>query len=165
MLTVALQVIQGLRNKNILLEQTVMELEECLKERDASARDMAMSSPMNGGDSAAGGASSAPKTNNAHPATKSRNGTSGNSSSHHGLDKRQVEQRIEEDRERHKRMRESIWLVPTDFRQEAAAFYDETSDLDDDHHLLGDEEMDEFRRDGERVLCRHLKARNGTAAA
>jgi hypothetical protein len=30
------------------------------------------------------------------------------------LDKRQIEQRIEEDRERHKRLRESIWAVGAD---------------------------------------------------
>ncbi|KXJ94666.1 CTD kinase subunit gamma CTK3-domain-containing protein [Microdochium bolleyi] len=157
------KVIHGLRNKNILLEQTVTELEECLKERDASARDLAMSSPVNGIDQAAG-SNSAPRTNNANSGSRSRNGTSANTASHHGLEKRQVEQRIEEDRERHKRMRESMWLVPTDFRQEADGFYDETSDLDDDHHLMGEEEMEEFKRDGERVFCRHLKTKNRTAA-
>ncbi|KAH7038089.1 CTD kinase subunit gamma CTK3-domain-containing protein [Microdochium trichocladiopsis] len=164
------KVLQGLKNKSILLEQTVVELEECLKERDASTRDLAMSSPMNGVESSTAnsgvGSNNSNRHSSANAAARSRNGAQGGQpGSHHGLDKRQVEQRIEEDRERHKRMRESMWLVPTDFKQEASEFYDETSDLDDDHHLLGEEEMEEFRRDGERVLCKHLKAKNGAITA
>lgn len=166
------KVLQGLKNKNILLDATVIELEECLKERDTSARDLAMSSPMNGLETTAAtngaGSNISSKVNSStNSAARSRNGghTGPLTGSHHGLDKRQVEQRIEEDRERHKRMRESMWLVPTDFKQEASEFYDETSDLDDDHHLMGEEEMEEFRRDGERVLCRHLRAKDGAVIA
>lgn len=67
--------------------------------------------------------------------------------SHHRLDKKQIEQRIEEDRERHKRLRESIWAVPTESNDaEMWKMWDETSDLGDDDFLLAQEEEEERQR-------------------
>ncbi|EMR61454.1 putative ctd kinase subunit gamma protein [Eutypa lata UCREL1] len=147
------KVLQGLLNKSLLPNQTVGEIEECLKERDTFASDIGLSSPVNG--------DIAPPTDvNTHPNSRSRNG---GSSAPNGLrlDKRQIEQRIEEDRERHKRMRESMWTVPAQFSDEATKLYDETSDTGEDDHILGEEELDEIRHESIRVPCYHQR-NNGT---
>ena len=65
------------------------------------------------------------------------------------LDKRQIEQRIEEDRERHKRAREGIWAVPQENASvlaEDAEFeklWEEGSELDEDDFILTREESEE----------------------
>ena len=63
------------------------------------------------------------------------------------LDKKQIEQRIEEDRERHKRLRESIWAVNAD--DDANAEFDklwvEASDIGEDDHLAAEEDKLERR--------------------
>lgn len=56
------------------------------------------------------------------------------------LDKRQIEQRIEEDRERHKRLKESIWGVGGDEYEEADKMWDEGSDIGEDDLLAAEEE-------------------------
>lgn len=63
------------------------------------------------------------------------------------LDKKEIAQRIEEDRERHKRLRESIWAVPTEPPDaEMWKMWEETSDLGDDDFLLAKEEEEERQR-------------------
>ncbi|KAI1487478.1 CTD kinase subunit gamma CTK3-domain-containing protein [Biscogniauxia mediterranea] len=162
------KVILGLKNKYILLDQTVVEIEGCLKERDTSAVDLGLSSPANGDDAGAAGAAM-----DLHVTSRPRNGATsgvaatGNSGGAGGggsavvvpnrLDKRQIEQRIEEDRERHKRMRENMWLVPQDLDAEARQFLDNTSDVGEDDHRLGEEERCEFRDEYEDAECRHLR--------
>ena len=61
------------------------------------------------------------------------------------LDKRQVEQRIEEDRERHKRLREDIWAVGGDdnLDEEFDKMWDEVSSLGSDDFLQAEEEAAE----------------------
>lgn len=59
------------------------------------------------------------------------------------LDKKQMEQRIEEDRERHKRLREHIWAIPPGIDAEFDKLWDETSDLGEDDHILYEEEAQE----------------------
>lgn len=129
------QVLQGLQHKSFLQAQTVTEIDEILRERDTSTHDMSMSSPVNG-DSNLGDmppSQTIPKPNRG-PAPQR-------------LDKKQIEQRIEEDRERHKRLRESIWAVPTDPKDaEMWKLYEETSDLGDDDYLMGEEEEAERQR-------------------
>ncbi|KAI0597709.1 CTD kinase subunit gamma CTK3-domain-containing protein [Biscogniauxia sp. FL1348] len=159
------KVILGLKNKYILLDQTVVEIEGCLKERDTSTVDMGLSSPANGDNAVTAGA-----TTDLHVTSRPRNGAStttaaGNSGGAgagavvvpNRLDKRQIEQRIEEDRERHKRMRENMWLVPQDLDAEARQFLDNTSDVGEDDHRLGEEERCEFRDEYEDAECRHLR--------
>lgn len=66
---------------------------------------------------------------------------------HLRLDQKQIEQRIEEDRERHKRLRESIWAVSTESADaEMWKLWEETSDLGDDDFLLAQEEEEERQR-------------------
>ncbi|OTB17696.1 hypothetical protein K445DRAFT_56290 [Daldinia sp. EC12] len=136
------KVLQSLMNKSILLEQTVTEIEGCLKERDTSV-DAGFSSPANGDD-----------------ASRPKNGNGTTNS--HRLDKRQIEQRIEEDRERHKRMRESMWAVPATIEGEAMKLLEETSDLGEDDHILGREEREEYQREVEISKCHHLRQRDAT---
>lgn len=78
------------------------------------------------------------------------------------LEKRQIEQRIEEDRERHKRERESIWAVPAGNDQELSKLWEETSDYgEDDDRLLGEEARD-FEAEMEMQKCHHqARATNG----
>ncbi|KAH9903688.1 CTD kinase subunit gamma CTK3-domain-containing protein [Xylariomycetidae sp. FL2044] len=138
------EVLSNLHRKEFLLEQTAIELEACLKERDTSKKELGLSSPANGD------ATTATDPN----ATRNGNGTT--SSSVHKIDKRLIEQRIEEDRERHKRMRESMWVVPGNLNDEAAKSFEETSDVSDDDYTLIKEEWAEHDRDYEEVVqCGH----------
>ena len=62
------------------------------------------------------------------------------------MDKKAIEQRIEEDRERNKRLRESMWAVSGDDGEELAKMWEEGSDVGEDDHILADEEIEERRR-------------------
>jgi CTD kinase subunit gamma len=59
------------------------------------------------------------------------------------FDKRAIEQRIEEDRERNKRLRESVWAVTGDDDQELDKMWEEGSDLGKDDYVIGEEEIEE----------------------
>ncbi|KAI9649508.1 hypothetical protein NHQ30_002085 [Ciborinia camelliae] len=130
------KVLQGLQQKSFLLAQTVSEIEECLKERDTQP-DVLMSSPLVENEANGNGTSQ-----HATPKPTKTNGVA-------KLDKRQAEQRIEEDRERHKRLREHIWAVPAvgPF-SEFDKLWDETSDLGDDDMDLYEEEAMERKDAG-----------------
>ncbi len=62
------------------------------------------------------------------------------------MDKRVIEQRIEEDRERNKRLRESVWAVGNDDQDELDKMWDEGSEVGDDDYLMAVEEADERRQ-------------------
>ncbi|PQE19098.1 ctd kinase subunit gamma protein [Rutstroemia sp. NJR-2017a BBW] len=130
------KVLQGLQQKSFLLAQTVTEIEECLKERD-TLPDTLMSSPTADGDTNGNVASQ-----NATPRPAKINGGV-------RLDKKQIEQRIEEDRERHKRLREHIWAVPVGGHEvEFEKLWEETSDLGEDDGILYEEEAMERKEAG-----------------
>lgn len=69
-------------------------------------------------------------------------------------DKKQIEQRIEEDRERHKRARENVWAVPKPgtvgpagtIDDEFDKLWEETSDIGEDDFELYREEAEERQR-------------------
>ena len=62
------------------------------------------------------------------------------------LDKRQIEQRIEEDRERHKRLRESIWAVGEDGEEgEFERLWEEADGIGDDEWVAAEEDAAERR--------------------
>jgi CTD kinase subunit gamma len=62
------------------------------------------------------------------------------------VEKRQAEQRIEEDRERHKRLREGIWAVNED---EFDKIWLETVDvLNDDHRTATEEDAERLQYAG-----------------
>lgn len=133
-----MQVLQGLQSKNFLQPQTVDEIDDVLKERETSNMDAVMSSPVNSTQPALGdmpASQTIPKPGGGNRAAAQR------------LDRKQIEQRIEEDRERHKRLRESIWAVPTETTDaEMWKMWEETSDLGDDDFLLAKEEEEERQR-------------------
>ncbi|OLN93951.1 CTD kinase subunit gamma [Colletotrichum chlorophyti] len=124
------KVLHGLQNRNFLEARTVTEIEEVLKERETSAHDAGLSSPVNGDVDMGDAPPSHSISTNARAVPR--------------LEKRQIEQRIEEDRERHKRLRESIWAIPSQPNAEIDKIWEETSDLGDDDHILGEEEFAEF---------------------
>jgi len=131
------KVLKGMEEKMYLKSATVRELEECVKDRDQVGLgdgDVVVdaeenTSPMMLEADVKGGT----------PRNKSITGIG-------RLDKRQIEQRIEEDRERHKRLRESIWAVDTDGDKEFDRLWDETSDFNDDDLILAKEEAEERRK-------------------
>ncbi|KAL2357897.1 CTD kinase subunit gamma CTK3-domain-containing protein [Cryomyces antarcticus] len=123
------KVLNGLQQKQFLFPQTVVELEECLKERDIVTAHPALSPvPASGLPSKA----STPHGGKANGAVR--------------LDKRQIEQRIEEDRERHKRARESIWAVGPNNDQELEKLWEEVSEIGEDDYLGGEEDTAERYR-------------------
>jgi CTD kinase subunit gamma len=123
------RVLNGLQQKSILVPETVTELEEALKERDILPAHQALSpadpnsqrDPMQG------------------LVTPKINGVA-------RLDKRQIEQRIEEDRERHKRLKESIWGVGGEDNEEFNKLWDEVSDIGEDDYLAAEEDAMERRQ-------------------
>lgn len=142
------RVLKGLEGKGYLQPQTVTELEECIQGRD-SAHGLP-SSPA--GNHASG---EAPADGNLHGAVRSTPRSTARDTLAHlpvqRLDKRQIEQRIEEDRERHKRAREGIWAIPqesTSLREDAEVekMWAEVSDGDEDDLMLAQEEAEERAR-------------------
>jgi CTD kinase subunit gamma len=141
------KVLQQLQQKAYLQPQTVTELDECITGRE-SMRGVPLS-PAGANGLAA---SDAPHRSSRDPA----HGTSRDAlSSGHSvirLDKRQIEQRIEEDRERHKRAREGIWAVPQapglNLAQDAEfeKLWSTGSDADSDDLQVAKEESEERRR-------------------
>lgn len=62
------------------------------------------------------------------------------------VDKRQIEQRIEEDRERHKRLRESIWAVSGEGDEEMERLWEEASEIGEDDYVVAREDAEERAR-------------------
>ncbi|MCJ1436349.1 hypothetical protein MMC27_005727 [Xylographa pallens] len=122
------RVLQGLQQKSILEPDTVTEIEACLKERDTLPEHSALS-PIDANEQRG--------SNVAQPVLKT-NGIM-------RLDKRQIEQRIEEDRERHKRLKESIWGVGSE-DEEFEKLWDEASDIGEDDFLQAEEDAMERRQ-------------------
>lgn len=132
------KVLRGLMSKGFLLEQTVDEIEECLKDRAAASHaDMGFSSPIN--------SEHANKTNSAVVKNAGADTTGSNApkSKPAKLEKRQIEHRIEEDRERHKKMRENMWVTPKDPAAKRRKFWDDQSDCGEDDDRLGEEDENE----------------------
>ena len=122
-----LQVLGGLQEKKVLSPETVIELEDCLKDRDTNGAHPT-SSPVTGRDSSKQQTPSMQRSNGAR------------------LDKRQIEQRIEEDRERHKRLRESIWAVNSEENKEFERLWEDTSDIGEDDFINAEEDAYERQR-------------------
>jgi len=127
------QVLAGLQQKSILLPATVIEIEAGLAERDALPNPHGDLSP----------ASPNPQNSQNHlQHPRSDSATSLKANGVTRLDKRQIEQRIEEDRERHKRLRESIWAVGDD---EFERLWEEGGGLDEDDWVVAREDRVERR--------------------
>lgn len=112
------------------MPQTVSEIEAELKERDALHPHIGLSSPLEAPDSVSVNESGVPKSAKPYSAPR--------------LDKLQIQQRIEEDRERHKRLREHQWAVLNeDDDAEFERLWDETSSLNSDDYQAMEEESDQ----------------------
>ena len=133
------RVLQSLHQKAILSETIMEELDECLKERE---EDTALDPPPA---PAAAGAAPTSKPTTAPTPTPTSAAPAGGTLAAPRLDKRQIEQRIEEDRERHKRLKEGIWGVGAD-EDEFQKMWDEISSIGDDDHLAAEEEAMERKR-------------------
>ena len=137
------KVLQHLQGKSFLQPQTVMELEECIAGRDNSLHESPAEPEMPvEQDGTASVTRSTPQSTARDPVY---NPTI-------RLDKRQIEQRIEEDRERHKRAREGIWAISqhsvSSLAEDAELerMWDEVSDIDEDDFTISREELEERRR-------------------
>ena len=119
------QVLAGLQQKHILLPATVLEIEAGLAERDivTSSHHSALS----------------PISSNATRPDFKLNGAK--------VDKRIVEQRIEEDRERHKRQREEIWQVHEE--REFEQLWREGGEVGEDEWVGAEEDAEERMLAGE----------------
>ena len=119
-----------MQQKNILAPDRVTEIEACLQERDTVPAHPALSSTD-------------PNSQLEHAPTQNTalkpNGVA-------RPDKRQIEQRIEEDRERHKRLRESIWAIGDDGDEEFERMWDEASDINEDDFIAAEEDAAERRQ-------------------
>ncbi|RFN52181.1 ctd kinase subunit gamma [Fusarium flagelliforme] len=142
------KVLQGLQGKGYLESQAVVQIEDVIKERETNAADLA--SPN--GD--------VEMTDIPPSQTIPKSDRRGASNQ---LDKRQIEQRIEEDRERHKRERESIWAIPKTDNAEMNRLWGETSDFGEDDDRLISEEQGDFQKEMEMQSgCHHHRAaKNG----
>jgi hypothetical protein len=147
------RVLQGLQSKHFLDAQAVREIEEVLKERDTAAHDVGLSSPVAAATAEDALLADMPPSQTLPQPHGRRPGPGAGGMK---LDRKQVEQRIEEDRERHKRLRESIWAVPPGPNAERDKLWEETSDLGEDDHIMGDEEWDERARTAQNS-CAHRR--------
>ncbi|KAK0511402.1 hypothetical protein JMJ35_005975 [Cladonia borealis] len=111
------RVLAGLQQKSILLPATVLEIEAGLAERDILTSHHSALSPIS--------------PNPTRPDYKA-NGT---------RDKRSIEQRIEEDRERHKKQREDIWAV--EHEKEFDKLWREAGDVGEDEWVAAEEDAEE----------------------
>ncbi len=102
---------------------------------------------------AAAAAGTAAATANTPRSARPNGGVTAATAAAKKLDKRQIEQRIEEDRERHKRFRESIWAVSGDDDAEFDRLWDEASELGEDDYLAAEEDKIE-REAAEVAACR-----------
>jgi CTD kinase subunit gamma len=118
------KVLAGLGEKGVLMRDTVGELEDILKEREREGGEGNLFVSAAGDE----GTEVARRNNGAR------------------LDKRQIEQRIEEDRERHKRARESIWAVPGENEAEMERLWEEASEVGEDDWTAAQEDMLERRQ-------------------
>lgn len=122
------RVLTGLQQKSVLTPETASEIEGNLKERETHpAHLLADVSPTEQNTQA---------DNHATPKGTKTNGVI-------KVDKRVIEQRIEEDRERNKRLRESVWTVTGDDGEELDKMWEEGSDVGGDDYLIAEEEVAE----------------------
>ncbi len=182
------RVLHGLQQKGFLEAQAVTEIEEVLKERETdllspvNGRQNENGGTRNGERGGAGGLDAMdidghPPSQTIPSSRRPQNGRdrgagggvldeSGDSAAAleppRRLDKKQIEERIEEDRERHKRLREGIWAVPKGADAEVWKLWDETSDLGEDDHLMGEEELAE-RDQAVQLSCMHRAEAAGLA--
>lgn len=126
----------------------MVQIEDVIKERETNMDDLNITSPQGDEEMVDAPPSETPK--------------GGRKTAPSRVDKRQIEQRIEEDRERHKRERESIWAIPRGDEAELSKLWEETSDFGADDERLLAEESDEFGTEMAMQKCHHQRPANGS---
>lgn len=116
------QVLNALQQKEVLPSSEVELIEEKLKDRDVNEHHA-------NGESEYDPTADLNKSNGAVR-----------------LDKRQIEQRVEEDRERHKRLRENIWAIPGDNEDEFERMWSARLPIDEDDEALAIEDFEQRRQ-------------------
>jgi CTD kinase subunit gamma len=125
------KVLLNLQSKEVLQPETIAEIEECLKERETHPAHLALS-PMS------------VELNGVEEEREKGKGRKVNGvTAGVKFDKRQIEQRIEEDRERNKRLREGMWAVKGEEDIEVGKIWEEGSDVGEDEEVLGEDEVGE----------------------
>ncbi|KAJ5907729.1 hypothetical protein N7495_000411 [Penicillium taxi] len=117
----ARRILISLKTKGILSSETVTEIDAALKDRDTHPTHLDLEQEEGLGDS---------------------NLSKSGSNKAVRLDKRQIEQRIEEDRERNKRLRESMWTVAGGDDEEFQKLWDEAVPFVEDDYIRMKEEAD-----------------------
>ncbi|KAJ5974503.1 hypothetical protein N7481_011713 [Penicillium waksmanii] len=122
-------VLDSMQGKGILSAETVTEIDAALKDRDTHPAHLDLEDEEEEGPD---------------DSVRSKTGTPRNpKASGMRVDKRQIEQRIEEDRERNKRLRESMWAVEGDDEKEWLKILEEVSDIGSDDYRNAAEEATE----------------------
>lgn len=150
------RVVGTLGEKGVLSEQEVLKVEENLKGKEKERgqflgeEDDAVVGvedvEMGDVNTAEGDTGSNRKSVTDAGRSVPRSGRDGKSNGVSKADKRAIEQRIEEDRERNKRLREGVWAVSGDDEQELEKMWEEGSELSEDDYVIGQEEADERRQ-------------------
>ena len=139
------RVVAGLGEKGVLSEDLVGEIERGLREKEERLGRELDEQGRDGNEREAerdgkeGEMVEQLESNKVTPKTRDDRKANGASK----VDKRAIEQRIEEDRERNKRLRESMWAVNGDDEQELDKMWEEGSDLNEDDYVIGEEEIEE----------------------
>lgn len=135
---VARKVVDNLKGKGILDDGAVKNIEDELRRKEHE-RSKLLSEEVGQDDKADNRHEKDKKHEHRDKHARSKEGKSNG----HRVDKRAIEQRIEEDRERNKRLRESVWAVNGDDEDELNKLWEETSDLNEDDYVIAREEADE----------------------
>lgn len=153
---VARRVVGELGNKGVLKVEIVQGIEEDLKMKeqergallgDGENGDQTEKMPVNEQSAASGEGDGSRRSVGDN--TRSVPRTGGKDVKSNGVskaDKRAIEQRIEEDRERNKRLREGVWAVNGDDEQEIDKMWEEGSELGEDDYIIAGEDADERRQ-------------------
>lgn len=137
---VARKVVGDLGGRGWLGVEVVRVIEEDLKRREAERSRMLVEE---GGDETDKRGSEKEKRAESSRDKRDAKAREGKSNGVNKVDKRAIEQRIEEDRERNKRLRESVWAINGDDEEELNRLWEETSDLCEDDYAIAREEADE----------------------
>jgi CTD kinase subunit gamma len=135
------KVVGQLGEKGILAEEIVVSIEEAMKERELKTGDM-LEQDDNADDFGVDPTAMEGVTNS-EKATPRREKESRPRKDVSERDRKAIEQRIEEDRERNKRLREGVWAVSGDDQEEFEKMWDEGSDLGEDDYIIAQEEAEE----------------------
>lgn len=141
---VARRVVGGLSERGVLPVEMVVRIEEGLREKEETmgrllGQDDAVEADLEG-QGEAGRAMEGVESSRATP-RKDKEGKPRKEIT--DKDRKAIEQRIEEDRERNKRLREGVWAVSGDDEQEMEKLWDEGSDIGEDDYMIAREEADE----------------------